>query len=125
MVSEGKFMVRSYRDLDVWEKSIELVKDIYVLVKTLPKEETYALSDQMRRSAVSIPSNIAEGSGRNGTKEYLQFLYIALGSLCELETQIIISKEIGYIENIEKLENDMTIIKKMIHSMITSLKVKI
>lgn len=125
MIGEGKFMVRSYRDLDVWKKSIELVKDVYMLVKTLPKEETYALSDQMRRSAVSIPSNIAEGSGRNGTKEYLQFLYIALGSLCELETQIIISKEIGYIKNIEKLENDMMIIKKMIHSMITSLKVKI
>lgn len=118
-------MVRSYRDLDVWKKSIELVKDVYILVKSLPKEEIYALSDQMRRSAVSIPSNIAEGSGRNGTKEYLQFLYIALGSLCELETQIIISKEIGYINNIEKLENDMTIIKKMINSMITSLKAKI
>ncbi len=118
-------MVKSYKDLDVWQKSIELVKEIYILVKYLPKEETYALSDQIRRSAVSIPSNIAEGSGRNGTKEYIQFLYIALGSLCELETQIIIAKEIGYINNIEKIERDMTIIKKMINSMITSLKAKI
>lgn len=118
-------MVKSYKDLDVWQKSIELVKEIYILVKYLPKEETYALSDQIRRSAVSIPSNIAEGSGRNGTKEYIQFLYIALGSLCELETQIIIAKEIGYINNIEKIEGDMTTIKKMINSMITSLKAKI
>lgn len=118
-------MVKSYKDLDVWQKSIELVKEIYILVKYLPKEETYALSDQIRRSAVSIPSNIAEGSGRNGTKEYIQFLYIALGSLCELETQIIIAKEIGYINNIEKIEGDMTTIKKMINAMITSLKAKI
>ena len=118
-------MIKSYKDLDVWKKSIELVKEVYILVKYLPKEETYALSDQMRRSAVSIPSNIAEGSGRNGTKEYLQFLYIALGSLCELETQIIIAKEIGYINTIEKLEDNMTIIKKMINSMITSLKAKL
>ena len=118
-------MVKSYKDLNVWQKSIDLVKDIYILVKSLPKEETYALSDQIRRSAVSVPSNIAEGSGRNGTKEYIQFLYIALGSLCELETQIIISKEIGYINNIEKLEEDMTIIKKMLNSMIASLKSKI
>lgn len=66
-------MVRSYRDLDVWKKSIELVKEVYVLVKYLPKEETYALSDQIRRSVVSIPSNIAEDSGRNGTKEYIQY----------------------------------------------------
>lgn len=118
-------MIKSYKDLDVWKKSIELVKEIYILVKYLPKEETYALSDQIRRSAISIPSNIAEGSGRNGTKEYLQFLYIALGSLCELETQIIISKEIGYINNTEKLEDNMTTIKKMINSMITSLKAKV
>jgi len=118
-------MVKSYKDLDVWKKSIELVKEVYILAKHLPKEETYALSDQIRRSAISIPSNIAEGSGRNGTKEYLQFLYIALGSLCELETQIIIAREIGYINNIEKLESNMTTIKKMINSMITSLKAKI
>lgn len=118
-------MIKSYKDLDVWKKSIELVKEVYILVKYLPKEETYALSDQMRQSAVSIPSNIAEGSGRNGTKEYLQFLYIALGSLCELETQIIVAKEIGYINTIEKLEDNMTIIKKMINSMITSLKAKL
>ena len=95
-------MVRSYRDLNVWKKSIQLVKDIYILVKLLPKEETYALSDQIRRSAVSIPSNIAEGSGRKGAKEYIHFLYISLGSLCELETQIIISNEIGYIKKYRK-----------------------
>ena len=70
-----------YENLDVWKKSIILVTDIYKLVKLLPKEETYALSDQIRRSAVSVPSNIAEGSSRNSKKEFVQFLYISLGSL--------------------------------------------
>lgn len=117
-------MVKSYKDLDVWKKSIELVKDVYILVKYLPKEEIYVLSDQLRRSAISVASNIAEGSARNGTKEFIQFLYIALGSLSELETQLIIAKEIGYISNFEKIENDILTIKKMIHSMISSLKRK-
>ena len=75
-----------YENLDVWKKSIILVTNVYQLVKLLPKEETYALSDQIRRSAVSVPSNIAEGSSRNSKKEFVQFLYVSLGSLCELET---------------------------------------
>ena len=83
--------MNSYQDLEVWKKSIDFVEQIYRLVKQLPKEETYALSDQMRRAAVSIPSNIAEGANRKTTKEYIQFLYIALGSAAELETQLIIA----------------------------------
>ena len=83
--------VNSYQDLEVWKKSIDFVEQIYRLVKQLPKEETYALSDQMRRAAASIPSNIAEGANRKTTKEYIQFLYIALGSAAELETQLIIA----------------------------------
>ena len=118
-------MVRSYKDLDVWKRSIVLVKDVYNLIKLFPKHETYALSDQIRRSAVSIPSNIAEGSGRGGTKEFIQFLYIAVGSLCELETQLIIAKDIGYLQDIKSIEKDMVIIKKMLNSLITSLKAKI
>jgi len=86
--------VNSYQDLEVWKKSIDFVEQIYRLVKQLPKEETYALSDQMRRAAVSIPSNIAEGANRKTTKEYIQFLYIALGSTAELETQLIIGNPI-------------------------------
>ncbi len=81
---------RSYKDLIVWQKAMDLVDEIYTLVKVLPKEELFALSDQLRRSAVSIPSNIAEGYGRRGHKEFAQFLSIARGSLFELETQILI-----------------------------------
>lgn len=78
-----------YENLKVWQLSIDLVTNVYLQVKLLPQEETYALSDQIRRSAVSVPSNIAEGSSRNSKKEYVQFLYIALGSICELETQLL------------------------------------
>lgn len=90
-------MIRSYRDLDVWRKSIELVKKIYITTQDFPKNEIYSLVNQMRRSAVSIPSNIAEGKTRQYKNEYIQFLYVALGSCAELETQVIISKELGYI----------------------------
>ena len=85
-----------YKDLLVWQKSIELVKDVYHLVAQLPASERFNLSDQMKRSAVSIPSNIAEGAGRGSNKDYLRFLYIARGSLRELETQLIIVGELGF-----------------------------
>ena len=116
--------VNSYQDLEVWKKSIDFVEQIYRLVKQLPKEETYALSDQMRRAAVSIPSNIAEGANRKTTKEYIQFLYIALGSAAELETQLIIGNRIGYFERIEKEQADLIVIKKMINRLISALKRK-
>ena len=89
--------VQKYQDLVVWQKSIQLVKLVYFLVKKLPKEETYALSDQMRRAAVSIPSNIAEGNERQSTKEYVHYLSIAKGSKAELQTQLLICVEIGYL----------------------------
>ncbi len=111
-----------YEQLDVWQKSMGLVTEVYVLVKLLPKEETYALSDQMRRSAVSVPSNIAEGSSRNSKKEFVQFLYISLGSLCELETQLLISKNIGYIQDITSIQTKTLQIKKMLNALITSIK---
>jgi len=100
----------NFQDLRIWQKGIEIVKDIYILTKRFPKEELYGLTSQMRRSAVSIPSNIAEGFRRYHNKEYKQFLYIALGSCAELETQIIIANELDYIsdnniiESIEKLK---------------------
>ena len=111
-----------FENLEVWKKSIILVKEVYTLVKLFPKEENYALSDQVRRSVVSIPSNIAEGSGRNSPKEFVQFLYIALGSINELETQLIIAKEIGYLKDIEEIRNKILEIKKMLNSLITSIK---
>jgi len=90
--------------LRIWQVGIEVVKDIYILTKKFPKEELYGLNSQMRRSAVSIPSNIAEGFRRYHNKEYKQFLYIALGSCAELETQIIIANELDYINETEKTE---------------------
>lgn len=94
--------VNSYEDLKVWQKSIDLVTDIYILVKNLPREELYSLSDQIRRAAVSIPSNIAEDEQRQSSKEYLKFLSIAKGSLGELKTQIIICERLGYINKNEQ-----------------------
>lgn len=79
---------KHYKDLIVWQKSMDLVDEIYSLVKLLPREEMYALADQMRRASISVPSNIAEGHGRQTEKEFKQFLSIAKGSVCELETHI-------------------------------------
>ena len=83
-----------YIDLKVWRQSMDLVERIYELAKTLPKVETYALSDHIRRVVVSVPSNIAEGQNRNTNKEFIQFLYIALGSIPEVETQLMIGKRL-------------------------------
>ena len=106
----------THKDLDVWKLSIALVKDIYMLTETLPATEKFALSSQMQRSAISIPSNIAEGAARRYIKEYIQFLYISLGSLSELETQVIIALEIGYInENKIYLQNIEIIRKKLLN----------
>ena len=90
--------ISDYKDLIVWQKSMSLAKEIYRLVRLLPKEELYALSDQMRRAAVSIPSNIAEGYNRGSDKELLQFLRIARGSRAELETQILIAIDLDYFD---------------------------
>ncbi len=111
-----------YEQLNVWQESMNLVTEVYTIVKKLPKEELFSLSDQLRRSAVSIPSNIAEGSSRNSKKEFIQFLYIALGSLCELETQLKICINIGYLQNLENIFIQTEKIKKMINALISSLK---
>lgn len=96
--------IKNFQDLRIWQRGIEVVKDIYILTKIFPKEELYGLTSQMRRSAVSIPSNIAEGFRRYHNKEYKQFLYIVLGSCAELETQIIIANELDYINETNKTE---------------------
>jgi four helix bundle protein len=90
--------IRSYRDLVAWQKAVELVTEIYRLTHAFPKEEMFGLMSQMRRAAVSIPSNIAEGHGRLSRKEYIYFLGNARGSLAELETQIIIARNLGFLE---------------------------
>ena len=114
-----------YKDLNVWQMSIDFVESIYKIVKLFPREETYALSDQIRRAVVSIPSNIAEGASRNSNKEFVQFLYIALGSASEVETQLIIAQRLKYVNSIEKEIDELTKIRKMLNSLITSIKRKI
>ena len=89
--------IKSYRDLIVWQKSIKLVTEIYIATKSFPTDEQYTLTTQLRRCAISIPSNIAEGYGRNSTADYKRFLQIATGSLFELQTQIEISLNLNYI----------------------------
>ena len=96
--------VESHKDLTVWQKSMDLVVLVYKLMEQLPKEERYSLCDQIRRSAVSIPSNIAEGKSRNSIKQYKQFVGIAKGSAAELETQLLICERIGYLEKEELSE---------------------
>jgi len=86
----------SYRNLRVWQLGMELTKGIYVLSRSFPKEETHGLSSQIRRAAVSIPSNIAEGHARDSTRDYLRFLAIARGSLAEVETQLMLAESLGY-----------------------------
>ena len=100
---EAQMDIKSYKDMIVWQKSMDLAIEIYKLVKLLPKEEIYALSDQMRRAAVSIPSNIAEGQSRNKTKEFIQFLSIARGSNSELFTQLLICEKVGYLSENQTL----------------------
>ncbi len=111
--------VKTYRDLDIWNKGIELVKEVYAIAEKLPKEENYGLASQMRRSAISVPSNVAEGFRRYHNKEFRQFLYIALGSCAELETQITITKELNYIK--DKKENELLEILDHICRMIANL----
>ena len=115
--------IETYRDLDIWKKGIEVVKDVYKLTEKFPKQEAYGLVSQMRRSAISIPSNVAEGFKRYHNKEYRQFLYVTLGSCAELETQITITKELKYIQKSE----EVILLEKLDHigRMITSLLKKL
>ncbi|WP_457640397.1 four helix bundle protein [Persephonella sp.] len=115
-----------HKDLEVWKESIELVKLIYTITEEFPKSELYSLTSQLRRSAISVPSNIAEGCARNSNKELIQFLYISLASLAELETQIVIAKELSYLNNLDNIniENKITSIKKMLLGLIKYIKGK-
>jgi len=97
----------SHEKLEAWQQAMSLVKSMYELTKTFPKEEVYGLSQQMRRAAVSIPSNIAEGAARSGTKEYAHFISIARGSLSELDTQYKIAKMLEYCDSSESIKENI------------------
>jgi four helix bundle protein len=109
---------RNFKDLIVWQKAFVLVKETYAVTKMYPRSEMYGLSQQMRRAAVSIPSNIAEGYGRFYNKEYKQFLSIAYGSLCELETQYLLSVDLGYVGCNETIEGFIKEVGSMLYVMI-------
>lgn len=116
--------MKGHHKLKIWNQSIQLVTKTYKLTESFPNYELYGLTSQIRKSAVSIPSNIAEGAARNSTKEYIDFLSIAQGSCSELETQLIIAKNLGYELDIESPDNIETILEKLneISMMMTGLK---
>ena len=115
-------MKEGYQSLTVWKKSMELTKQVYVLVETLPISERFALADQMRRAALSIPSNIAEGNRRGSRKEYIYFLNISRGSLAELETQLILATEIYHSAAFKELLPTVDEIGRMLYGLIKVLR---
>lgn len=116
--------MKSYKDLVMWQKAMDLVVSVYRMTASFPKEEQYGLISQMRRCAVSIPSNIAEGRGRGSRKEFLRFVYIAYASGSELETQIEIAKRLKFVDDdgVNPLLGSLTEVMKMLNSSIRSLK---
>lgn len=116
--------MRNFRELDVWKDSIALVTDVYSTLQNFPMEERFALSDQIRRAAVSIPSNIAEGASRDSLKEYSHFLQISVGSAFELETQLLIAHNLKYLSNncMDDLREKLYSIERRINKMITVFK---
>ncbi len=94
--------IQTYRDLDIWKRAVELVTQIYEVTKRFPREELYGLASQMRRAAISIPSNVAEDFRRLHNKEYKQFLYVSSGSCGELETQVTIARNLSYIDEAQE-----------------------
>lgn len=111
---------QSYRELMVWRKGIDLVKQVYVLTERFPKQETYGLANQLQRAATSVPSNIAEGEARGRTKDFVRFLRMAIGSLAEVDTQLEIAKELSYVteDNIKPLNELALETRKMLFGLI-------
>ena len=116
-------IMASYKELKVWRKGIHLVKDIYKATAAFPKEELFGLVDQLRRASISIPSNIAEGNGRHSRGEYIRYLHIARGSCYEMETQVIISKELGFLDEAQyqSLSTQIDEVGRMLNAMIQKL----
>lgn len=116
--------IKSHKDLLVYQKALDFVVAIYKETEMFPESEKFGLIVQLRRAAVSIPSNIAEGAARQGIKEYIHFLYIALGSLSEIETQLEIAYRLRFITDIDNLSKEYLHIRRMLLKLITSLKNK-
>ena len=113
-------MSGSFRDLQAWQKAVDLVSEIYALTRSFPRDELFGLSAQLRRAAVSVASNVAEGKGRSSDKEFSLFLHHARGSLCEIETQLVIAQKLGYAGEKEAvtLERSAGELARMINGLI-------
>jgi len=114
-------MIKDYKELDVWQKSIELVIEIYDILTVIPLPEKYALVEQIRRSSISVPSKIAEGYERQTKKEFIQFLYIALGLLSDVETQLILINRLYKID-VNQILDKITSLRKMLDKLTSALK---
>jgi len=119
-------MLKNYKELKVWQKSYKLCLEVYRITAAFPKDEKFGLTSQIRRAVVSVPSNIAEGYGRKTTADYIKFLYIAYGSTCELETQVMLSGDLEYIgiKVMERITEKINEVERMLKSLIKSLESK-
>lgn len=123
---ESRKKIKSYRQLLVWQKARLLVKHVYLVMDAMPKEECYGLTGQIKRAVISIPSNIAEGSSRRATPEFIRFINMATGSLAELETQLMLAQDLGFIErnNVSELLSETDEISRMLQGLYNALTVK-
>ena len=111
-----------YQKLEAWQKAMKLAEEVYNSTRTFPAEEIYGLTSQIRRAAISIPSNIAEGASRAGTKEFLQFLHVARGSASELETQLLLAEKLDYLSAADDRMASLASVKRLINGLIRALK---
>ena len=116
--------VKSHKDLELYKKSMDFVEKIYHVTNSFPQEEKYGLTSQIRRAVVSIPSNISEGAARKNTKEFIQFLYVALGSAAEVETQLDLSHRLNFIAKNSQIDSELNTIIRMLTGLISLLKSK-
>ena len=113
---------KNHKHLIVWQKALTLASEIHTISKAFPRAELYGLTAQLRRAAVSIPSNIAEGAARHSTREFIHFLYIARGSLAEVETQLYLAQSAGYLEDLRPMEESMDHVGRLINALIRGLR---
>lgn len=125
-MNNNKIPAKNYRELIVWQDAIKIAKAVYKLTEKFPKHENYALADQLRRAAVSVPSNIAEGQARKAPGDFRRFLHIALGSLAEMDTQLVLAQEFGYLfkEDVDTMDEQIQNLRKKLYALINSLPVR-
>lgn len=110
--------MKNHKDLDVWKLAMDLVEDIYSMAKQFPKNEVYGLTSQIKRAVVSVSSNIAEGAGRKGSKEFVQYLYISMGSLAEVETQILLAQRLKFVIDVDHILEKIVNTRQMLNGLI-------